>query len=358
MDARGKQGVRAASLLAAVLALGSLAFTVRRHVLEMELASGVSHGDITRVRRALAVGADPNGKVAAAGELPKGVRRPFSRLLCMATRASYLPTVDALLAAGANPVLSNSTGETPLSAAAEVGNPLLIQRFLGLPSSPEGLSRALEHACLHGDAATVRALLARHADSNGAPVGRPPLVAAIVARSPECIRLLLASGANPNARSWDGEPVLLMSLSGQPSEIPALLLDAGADPDATGGEFHETALCSAAGQGNLPLLKALLRSGAGINNRGSGGKTALLSSVAARQPQATKFLLQKGAEVDLADREGRTALWWAVKNSLPTNTLRALLKAGANAGRKDMTGTSPRDLAAQRHHSLLIGPDG
>lgn len=97
---------------------------------------------------------------------------------------------------------------------------------------PPGWS-ALAHAAWTGDGDAVRRLLAASADPNrGQP---PPLVAAVVRARPDLVRLLLAAGADAQARDAEGNPALVLAgLTPDPArlEMVAALLAMGAD--ATG----------------------------------------------------------------------------------------------------------------------------
>lgn len=95
------------------------------------------------------------------------------------------------------------------------------------------------------------------------------------------VRLILAAGANPNAKfDTEQEPALILAIK-NPRIIRALLL-AGADPNEK-ARYEDTALTFIAGEerGDMPMeeIKTLLEFGADPNILGYTRRTALMSSV-------------------------------------------------------------------------------
>ena len=138
---------------------------------------------------------------------------------------------DARSAARAADPTEAGPGSGPEPLAAPPG-PGQAQGEPAAAEPPPGWS-ALAHAAWTGDGAAVRRLLAESADPNqGQP---PPLVAAVVRAQPELVRLLLAAGADPQARDADGNPVLVLAgLTAGPVrlELVSALLAMGANADA------------------------------------------------------------------------------------------------------------------------------
>jgi len=114
----------------------------------------------------------------------------------------------------------------------------------------------LMYASLYGDAASARLLLDTGADPN-APndAGATALLWAV--DDPEITRLLLERGANPNLRSPDGRtPVLVASGRSGASDVVAALIDHGATVKGQG------VLAQAAAAGDATLMRLLLDRGA------------------------------------------------------------------------------------------------
>lgn len=104
-------------------------------------------------------------------------------------------------------------------AAATLGNTLVLDRMIAagadIDISWEGFT-PLMGAALEGQIWTLKHLLESKANPNRRhPTGLSPLLCAIRARNPECVRLLLAHKANPGPlRKGDLAPLRLAQLMG------------------------------------------------------------------------------------------------------------------------------------------------
>jgi hypothetical protein len=94
----------------------------------------------------------------------------------------------------------------------------------------------LRQAVRRGDPDTVQALLDAHADPNGTM----PVLA--VARDPTMIRLLVAGGADVNARTAGGDTILMIAIRSRRADIVAALLAAGARAGAINPQTGQSAL--------------------------------------------------------------------------------------------------------------------
>ena len=159
----------------------------------------------------------------------------------------------------------------------------------------------------------------------------------------EFIQVLLARGANTNARTKEYPPIrrwimpisdiswvdftgqtpfLRASLAGDLT-VMHLLLDKSADPNiATFG--GTTALMAAAGvnwsvgqtfteskESLMEAVKLCVEKGADVNASNSMGITALIGAVNRGSNDILEFLVKKGAKLDVKDNEGRTPMVWA-----------------------------------------------
>lgn len=119
-------------------------------------------------------------------------------------------------------------------------------------------------ALLHNDIAEAKRLLARGDDPNEAGfVGMPPVVLAIVRQDLDLVRLMIAKGADLNARDRSGSTALMWAAFNETGDarIVEELLERGADPAAT-NQAGETALVWAMRRGETPAVSALRRAGA------------------------------------------------------------------------------------------------
>jgi uncharacterized protein len=263
--------------------------------------------------------------------------------LLYATRAGQLELTRLLVDAGAGIETADANGVTPLL------NAILNASLASV--RPGGT----EHF------AVAQYLIEQGADVNAADwYGQTPLWAAVNVRNLdvrgatrdngvdreaalELIRLLLARGADPDARtreypperrfitglgdlSWvdfTGEtPFLRAALAGDVT-VMRLLLEHGADPGIA-THAGTTPLMAAAGinwvvnqtfdEGPAALLEAVrlaFELGNDVNAVNSMGLSAVHGAANRGSEEIIEFLFRHGARLDLPDNEGRTPLTWA-----------------------------------------------
>lgn len=192
---------------------------------------------------------------------------------------------------------------------------------------------ALFTAAADGDAAAIRALLAR-----GVPVdprdakGRTPLLVATHANRVEAARALVEAGADVNARdAIEDSPYLYAGARGH-LEILELTLAHGADLAST-NRFGGTALIPAAERGHVETVRRLIQAGVEVDHVNRLGWTALLEAIilgegGPRQQQVVDLLVAAGADVNLPDGEGVSALAHARRMGFDAIAAR-LVAAGA-----------------------------
>jgi ankyrin repeat protein len=155
-------------------------------------------------------------------------------------------------------------------------------------------------AAMHGDRASVRALIDKKADVNGAQVdGTTALHWAVRADDLEMTEILLKAGARASAANQSGAtPMLLAALNGN-AGILDRLIQAGADPNVSISQTGDTALMIAARTGKIDAVRVLLEHGAKVNTQETwGGTTALMWAVSERHPDVAKLLIVRGADVN------------------------------------------------------------
>ena len=225
------------------------------------LCLAVLRGDAAEVRRLLATGAEVRQEVTS------GVWRRFE-LLSVAVELGHEEIARELLAAGA-PVdakVPNSgvVGMTPLMYAAQFGRPEMCRLLLKAGADPNALSSSggspLCYAASSGSEETCRVLLEGGAKVRveSSDARSTPLHQAAMARehAPELCALLLAAGADPNAKDKVGDTPLHAAL--------------GATEDAT--------LSS-------PTCRVLIDGGADVNAQNANGLTAKELEQLADRPQ-------------------------------------------------------------------------
>jgi ankyrin repeat protein len=151
-----------------------------------------------------------------------------------------------------------------------------------------------------GNAEVVRMLLARGADANAreSSLGETALMWAAAENHPEAVSALIEHGADPNARSEK----LVYAKDRFGLEGVTTILPRG----------NWTALMYAARQGSLAAARALAESGADLNLADPDGTTALELAILNGHFDTAGMLAEKGADPNIADSTGMAALYAAV----------------------------------------------
>ena len=176
----------------------------------------------------------------------------------------------------------------------------------------------------------IQQLLDKGAGVNAQTDEGTALMMAVRRGHTEIVKLLLARGAQVDAKHRLGDSALIMSARrsipemnpprGQPlpppaSEIMSLLLANRADPNFI-GHWGQTALMEA---NTAAKVKLLVTHGAQVNARDEMGKTALVHAVDRGDVAVVEALLQAGADASIADEKGTTALMYALQEPSPYN---------------------------------------
>ncbi|MEJ2705466.1 MAG: ankyrin repeat domain-containing protein, partial [Sedimentisphaerales bacterium] len=226
------------------------------------------------------------------------------------------------------------TTELPMSLneAVTSGDIKLVQSLLddGVEVNEEGPEgTALYRAAEKGYIKIVELLIAKGANVNAkktkSPVGDTPLHSAARAGHKETILLLIAKGADVNVKNEAGQTPLDLAISNNRSEMARLLIEKGS---------AVTSINIAVQIGNLEKVKALLEEGTDINAKNDNGQTPLILAIYNKQAEMGKFLIKNGADVNIADKRGFVPLVYALWNTDP-NVVKMLLDNGADVNAKD-----------------------
>jgi uncharacterized protein len=338
------------------------------------LYAAANKADPTMTKKLLAAGADPNAALKS-GETP----------LMLAARQGHVATVHALLEAGADPNAKEKNGEQTVLMWAIAGGHSevtkeLVQYKVDVNARSKGGSTALMFAA-RGDLESARALLGAGADPNlqipdwggtaliiASTMGKADIVEALLdkgadpkyrdknsftalhaavrdsdygedaaqrARAVATIKVLLAHGADPNARLHQEKPTVRgldelqfegatpLALAAEVNNLPAIkvLVDGGADPNIPTA-MGTTALMLASGSATdvqrarsieergfaIDTAKYLVEHGADVNAVGEFGWTALHSASYQGLTDVIEFLVSKGAKLETKDKLGQTPL--------------------------------------------------
>ena len=286
-------------------------------------------------------------------------------------RSGHPAMVRLLMRAGADVDAPADNGETPLHRAAREQNPTVAALLLelgadrtqvddsGTVADPASCRRWPDPVFFHhATAATVVRCIdsgvgvdaeARY-DLVRNPSGRlesyaagstPLHVAAGWTRDPAVITVLLAAGADVNARNRHRyTPLHYAARDNSEPAVIAVLVAAGAEVEAwrTGLLPHHpqpgwdvTPLHEAARNESAAIAAELLDAGADVNAVAAGGKMPLHRAAAENtNPAVVTELVSRGANVNARLPGGRTPLHEAAAANRNPGILTALLKAGAD----------------------------
>jgi ankyrin repeat protein len=244
-----------------------------------------------------------------------------------AIRSNDLARLEAMLKEGSSPNLADNRGITPLMYAATVGS-----------------------------ADAMKLLIAKGADVNAKNAfGSTALMWSVT--DLQKVRLLSDRGADVNAASKAGRTALLVAaMSDHSSDIVRLLIDKKADVKAIdAGKF--TTLNAATLGNDTATIRLLIDAGVDVNAPGGPGLTPLMNAAGNGNLEAVKMLLAKGAKVNAVSfdtfenvKNGPIALGkftplLLAAASGSADVVKVLLNAGADVNAKDVRGMTPLMLA-------------
>jgi ankyrin repeat protein len=182
------------------------------------------------------------------------------------------------------------------------------------PSASDLAATGLHASAAKGDAAEVARLIATGAAVNATDGHRrTALHVAAHFRQRETAQTLLKGGANPNA--LDAQAYDIVTIAAVNDDLPMLKLAVagGCDPRNITSPYHGTALIAAAHLGHEEIVRTLIAAGAPLDHVNNLGWTALIESIVLgnggkRHTDTLEALVKAGANLDLADRQGVTPL--------------------------------------------------
>jgi len=232
-------------------------------------------GDVEVLKFLLKAGANPNIADEGVGHTP----------LMRAIDTQQIEAVNVLLKAKANPSAKTPDGESCLVLAVKSRKPEIVKALIeakaDVKETPASGDSAVLVAAQDGmeESYEIIKLLAKAgAPMDVANAAYTPLIFAIQSEKVDLVKLLLESGANPNARVEDSQPPITQAL------------------------------------GNAEILEALLKYKPDLTIENSYGMTPLTEAVSNYQIEALKVLLKAGADPKKPNSKGTSAYDYAEQN--------------------------------------------
>ncbi|XP_071990678.1 ankycorbin isoform X3 [Engystomops pustulosus] len=190
----------------------------------------------------------------------------------------------------------------------------------------------------HGELDKVSALLAKKGmvatklDSEG----KTAFHLAAIKGNAECLRLMLAQGADVAAQDLSGHSVLHLAVKHNHVDCIKRLLQAKCPTECT-DNLGRTCVHYAAVSGSVPALQLLCDHKCRLNVKDLDGHTPLFISVQQGHVEACKCLLNHKADANVADKNGRTPLMVACEAG-NLSMVDALVQRGASLSASDALG--------------------
>ena len=244
--------------------------------------------------------------------------------------------------------------DLPLHVATDSGNIAEMKKLLADCNNPNQVDyhyrTPLHYAALNGNTQALDLLLKAGAIVDVQDFNEMyPLNLAISRNHLEAIKLLVKAGSKLNNKIYGGSTALHSALEKDINpQIPIYLIQAGANVNAADDD-KETPLHYAVNTGNPEVVKALIKAGANPDAENSRRTTPLMMAVVKDDLPMIQLLITSGAIVKTSKSiKVYSALHAAASHANNAETLKHLIKAGANVNGVDEIGNTPLHYAVLR----------
>lgn len=165
-------------------------------------------------------------------------------------------------------------------------------------------------AAAAGDIGEIERLAAAGADLNTCdPRGRTPLMVAAHLGYHDAARALIAAGADINLLDKDRYDVITIAAVADDAEMIRIAVAGGGDATQITSRYDGTALIAAAHLGHDEVVRTLIESGAPLDHVNNLNWTALIEAIVLgdggqRHTETVRALVAAGADVNLPDGNG------------------------------------------------------
>ena len=291
--------------LASVLFSFSLTPLFAQHKVTYRLEDAALKGDLVTAKKLIEGGANIKGIEA-------------DKAMQCAVKSNSYDVLKYLLENGGDPNARDSYGRTLLMNSANNGNVKLVNLILSFGADPNAKDAQGKNALMSVDGEDFLSILHILRDW-GANIddkdnyGLNAAMKFVKSLTPLTLDFCLERGSNPNLKDRRGNTALMhlawwtqydLVYSGYEEILAAKVLSLkkyGADMNSK-NSIGMTALMYAAGWDHLPILEALIESGARIDIRDNLGRTALTwAARVGSDSKIVKRLLREGSQIGLAE---------------------------------------------------------
>jgi ankyrin repeat protein len=252
--------------------------------------------------------------------------------LVKASRVGDLKTVETFLSSGLNPDLPDRYGRTPLYYAASFNETKVVELLLAYHANPNAPITS---------------------ESAGSEFPISPLQNAASMGNLRATSMLLASGAEIEAKGATGRTALHFAALGVHLDVLQLLIEKGADLNARDAA-GTSPLDNAVWRGQLDAAAILLAHGARLNEvETKTGATPINEAAYRGNTQLVRYLLQFNPDLDIPDKRGYRPLENAIRAGAEDSALLLLEAEPKQPETAQLFGRS-MDAAIKKDESLLV----
>lgn len=172
----------------------------------------------------------------------------------------------------------------------------------------------LHAAAAHGNVDEIERLIAAGEDKEAVDGRRrTPLHVAAYQSKHDAARTLIRLGADPNRLEIDRYDIITIAAVANDLPMLKLAIAGGGNPKAVTSRYDGTALIAAAHLGHVDIVKTLISAKAPLDHVNNLGWTALIESIVlgdggTNHTETLRALVDAGANVDIPDRSGAIPL--------------------------------------------------
>jgi hypothetical protein len=172
----------------------------------------------------------------------------------------------------------------------------------------------LHAASARGDVADIEARIAAGEDREALDARhRTPLHVAVYQKQHDAARALIRLGADPNRLDVDRYDIITIAAVANDVRMLRIALEGGGNPKAVTSRYDGTALIAAAHLGHVEVVRMLIAAKAPLDHVNNLQWTALIESIVLgdggrSHTETLRALVEAGADVNIADGSGSTPL--------------------------------------------------